>query len=196
MRLGDVLAKLGKTDAALGFYRESLDRFERIASEAPNSASRRNVAHMWYRIGTILIGQAAYHKAFVAFQKRLLQSQSLADADPQNAQARADLAYGYADVGEAAAREGRLAEGLSQMREGIRLMEQIVSANPSNAWVRSSLMQTYVTAGDLAGRSDHASRNDFFTKAAETARLTLAGAPDDAQARAVLDHCASKVNRR
>lgn len=196
MRLGDVLAKLGGTEAALASYREALSHFASDPANAPNAATRRDIANIWYRIGTVLIGQGHYHDALIAFQKGLSLSQSLADADPRNAQARADLAYGYADVGEAAVRDGKVAGGLSQMRQGIRMMEEIMSADPGNAWVRSNLMQTYVTAGELAGRSGKLSKQMFFAKAAETARLTLADDPSDLQARAVLDRCAPKVNRR
>ena len=196
MRLGDVLAKLGRTDASLASYRQSLGHFEPLAADGVNARLRRIVAGVWYRIGTVQIGKRQFQNAEAAFQKGFSLSQTLASADPENVQAQADLAYGYADLGEARAREGKLTEGLAQLRHGIRMMEQILASNPRNAWVRSSLMQTYVTAGDLVGRSDAGKRQEFFAKAEESARLTLVDDPADADALAVLDHCSPKIKSR
>ena len=191
--LGDMQSKLGNTDRALDYYRESLAHFQ---TGAPNAATQRNLANVLYRIGTAQTKRSDYHQALVTFQKALLLSKILADADPQNVQARADLAYGFADVGEAAAHDGKFGEGLPNLRTGIVMMEQIVAANPHNFWVRSNLMQTYVVNANLLAGSDRVRSNEFLDKAANLARSTLAGDPQDGEARSVLARCAGRASSK
>jgi tetratricopeptide (TPR) repeat protein len=121
-----------------------------------------NVALMMENLGDLAGAEAR--------QRRSLEIHtSLAEADPESAQARDDVAYVQAALASVLLRGARLAPAAELARLAVEGRRRLVAEDPTNAESRYRLARTYALAGRIRERQgDGGAACEAYRQAAET----------------------------
>jgi tetratricopeptide (TPR) repeat protein len=91
----------------------------------------------------------ATNKALQAYQKELELCEALAQADPNNADAKRDLAFSHQRLGDVHLRRGATDEALQSYQKSLELREALAQADPNNADAKSNLAFSHQRLGDV-----------------------------------------------
>jgi tetratricopeptide (TPR) repeat protein len=130
-RLGNDLDELGSSAEAIAIYEKTIPIAEDLARKFPTDQNKRMVWLLYNNIvgllaGTEMLNVGESGKAQVYARKALEVARELAAADSKNAQARSDLAYAYAGMGDSLSLT-RPSEAERWYRKSIELNRQLGS---------------------------------------------------------------------
>src|SRR6185295_12306614 len=100
-------------------------------------------------------------EAVAANREALAVYQTLAKADPDNAQTQIELADTYANLGDALGAEGDNSAGADAIRQGL----SIYARNPGYTAGRGSFATLYLTLGNVLLKTDAVGALDAYRKA-------------------------------
>jgi tetratricopeptide (TPR) repeat protein len=130
-RLGNDLGELGSSAEAIAIYEKTIPIAEDLARKFPSVQNKRMTWLLYNNIvgflaGTEMLNVGESGKAQVYARKALEAAEELAAADSRNAQARSDLAYAYAGMGDSLS-STRPSEAEGWYRKSIELSRQLGS---------------------------------------------------------------------
>ena len=125
----------GSNAQAIAIYEKTIPIAEDLARKFPSNQNKRMVWVLYNNIvgflaGTEMLNVGEIDKAQVYARKALETAQELASADSKNAQARSDLAYALADMGDSLS-STRPSEAQGWYRKSIELTRQLGSRRES-----------------------------------------------------------------
>jgi tetratricopeptide (TPR) repeat protein len=129
---GDALLLAGKTEAALHMYRRTLSLSEGLARGSQDNESRRALQLVYTKIGRVSLFEGDAQSAMDSFRRSMKLAQEMAQKDPDNAQARRDVAIYQAKVGEALLQLNQPRQALEQFRQPCALFAETAQSS-SNA---------------------------------------------------------------
>jgi eukaryotic-like serine/threonine-protein kinase len=121
---------------------------KRVAANPGDLEAKQDLAYSLSQSGTIYDNKNDFPAAFKSFSRSLLIRQSVVDADPQNARARASLIYPHLALGEVLTEMGRAEEAVIQNRMVVSLGEDLIK-NRGNINVRENVALAYKHLGEL-----------------------------------------------
>jgi len=130
-RLGNDLNEFGSNAEAIAIYEKTIPIAEDLARKFPSNQNKRMVWVFYnnivgYLAGTEMVNVGEAGKAQIYAGKALETAEELAAADSKNAQARSDLAYAFAEMGDSLA-SVRPSEAAGWYRKSIELTRQLGS---------------------------------------------------------------------
>jgi tetratricopeptide (TPR) repeat protein len=130
-RLGNDLDELGSSAEAIAIYEKTIPIAEDLARKFPSDQNKRMVWLLYNNIvgllaGTEMLNVGESDKAQIYARKALEVAGELAAADSTNAQARSDLGYAYAGMGDSLS-STRPSEAEGWYRKSIELSRQLGS---------------------------------------------------------------------
>ena len=144
--LAHVLTELGQTEEAMEFCQQGLDIFQRLAADPKNTADRKSVnwdtehlAHCYHRISLIYIDKKQFEIAMEFCQKAEKLRLSLAERNPEDAQAQRDLASNFARHAYLSNHLGQTEEGSVFCQQALDIYQRLAEANPNNIADQESL---------------------------------------------------------
>jgi serine/threonine protein kinase len=128
-RLGDALNEVGSNAEAINIYEKTIPVAEDLVRKSPSYQNKHLVWVLYNNIvgflaGTETLNAGEAEKAQVYARKALEIEEELAASDAKNAQARSDLAYSYADMGDSLL-SMRPIEAAGWYRKSIDLTKQL-----------------------------------------------------------------------
>ena len=136
----------GDAELALGHFHKSLDIRRRIVEASPNSAqAQSDLSQSLSRFGDFYFRRGEPGDAELAlghFQKSYELLKSIAEANPNSAQARSNLSASLLDLGVFYLERGRIGDAESALRhfeESLDIRRRIAEANPNSAQERFAL---------------------------------------------------------
>lgn len=106
-RLGNVLLAQRDLVGALGAFRKSLTRIEKLAATDPSNAGwQRDLWASHSKVGDVLLAQGDLVEALGAFRKSLALSEKLVTVDPCNAGWQRDLWVSYLKIAQTVEQTG------------------------------------------------------------------------------------------
>jgi serine/threonine protein kinase/tetratricopeptide (TPR) repeat protein len=167
---------------------EYLDSLARESSHDP--ALQRELATAYHKLGEIqgsLIdfgnsGNSA--DALASYRKALAMREALSAANPEDAQARNDLAGSYLRLGQLLAESGDASGALELCRKGVTIREAAVAADPASAQARFDLASSYRSLFAMQAFNGHyLSGVESLRKGLEIFAALLAAEPANARVR-------------
>jgi tetratricopeptide (TPR) repeat protein len=150
IRLGDLLKSRVPLAEVEPIYRRALAKFQRLAKEEPNNASRQYSLGIGNeRIGDILVAQGNLAGALKSYQAKQTIIGHLATSDPNNAGWQRDLSVSYEKVGNVLVAQGNLPEALKSFRDSHAIRERLAQVDPNNAGWQRDLSVSYEKVGDV-----------------------------------------------
>ena len=144
--LAHVLTELGQTEEAMEYCQQGLGIFQRLAADPKNTADRKSVkwdtehlAHCYHRISLIYIDKKQFEIAMEFCQKAEKLRQSLAERNPEDAQAQRDLASNFARHAYLSNQLGQTEEGSVFCQQALDIYQRLAEANPNNIADQESL---------------------------------------------------------
>ena len=145
--LAHVLTELGQTEEAMEFCQQGVDIFQRLAeADSNNTADRKSVkwdteqlAHCYHRISLIYIDKKQFEIAMEFCQKAKKLRQSLAERNPEDAQAQRDLASNFGRHAYLSKQLGQTEEGSVFCQQALDIYQRLAEANPNNTADQESL---------------------------------------------------------
>ncbi len=194
-RLGDVMLRLGQTDAAHKYYQNDLAISRKLAEDEPSDAqAQRDLSISYNKLGdvTLLLGRT--DAALKYFQDGLEIRRKLAEADPPNAQAQRDLSMSYNRLGDVTLQFGQIDTALNYFLDALEIRRKLAEADPRDAQVQRDLSISYNRLGDVTlqlGQTDAALK--YFRDSLEISRKLAEADTRDAQAQRDLWVSCNKV---
>jgi tetratricopeptide (TPR) repeat protein len=179
------LAQLGHPERAGALRQRAYDLLQPLRAAAPGNPRYFNqMARCLASFGDESWQRRHWSAAEDYHRRALRLRQEWAEREPQNATARAHLAFGHAAVARLLRDAGRPQDGLPEIRQAVRLREQLAADFPAVPGYRVSLASAVAELSSLLRRCGH------YAEAEETARRSVALAakaaderPRDASAR-------------
>jgi eukaryotic-like serine/threonine-protein kinase len=161
----------GSTRARELLVSKALETFDKLTAAAAGDRSlQRELATAYAAAGHLQwsrtyahLGQ--YDGALESARKAREIRESLVAADPDDEEARRDLAYSYLVLGDLTSEPQDLLEALRFYRQSVELREALVARHPTSVNDRLALMVSYQRVGDTAGNPNFASLGDTATAA-------------------------------
>jgi eukaryotic-like serine/threonine-protein kinase len=159
----------GSTPARELLVSKALETFDKLAAQAAGDRSlQRELATAYAAAGNLQWTRyyahlGNYDGALESARKARAIRESLAAGDPDDEDARRDLAYSYITLGDLMSVREDLAEALRSYRQSVELREALVARHPARVNDRLALMVSYQRVGDTAGNPNFASLNDTAT---------------------------------
>jgi tetratricopeptide (TPR) repeat protein len=180
---GDVLAKCGDTDGALGHHTRALRILEGFAESEPrNVAWSRAVASCADRVGVVLAQRRDFVGALGHCVRAAQIFQSLAESDPQNTELQHDVAVGLSHMGGVLAKRGDADSALQLYLRSAQIGEQITESNRHNTDWRRSLAVDLSHVGEvLWWRHDSASALGYYFRALQIRRELAESDPSNTE---------------
>lgn len=153
--LATLCLKLGKMylpdkARAVETMKRGIAIFKTLAQESPdNMAARRGHGLGLYTLADVLCETSDFAEALRYGRESLEIRQAVAAADPNNAQARFDLAAVQALLGNALTGVGRPEAAVEPASTAVRTLEAMTAADPGNALYARNLGILYETLGDV-----------------------------------------------
>ncbi|MEY2512176.1 MAG: eukaryotic-like serine/threonine-protein kinase [Verrucomicrobiota bacterium] len=146
--------------------KRTLAYLDTVTQEAgDNRALQRELATAYQKVGDIQ-GNTYYSNlgdlngALESYRKCLTLRETLAKAEPQNAEIRHDLALGHEGYADVLWGVNRLTETLQNYREAQATLEALIKVEPANRQWRLDLSRVYHKLGDLQGNVDYSNLGD------------------------------------
>ncbi|MGI8482243.1 MAG: protein kinase domain-containing protein, partial [Chthoniobacterales bacterium] len=145
----------GDRSGAMQSYRDSLGILQALSATAPSNArTRRLLALIYERIGTMFQDEKVFDQASDSFRKSLSIRESLASDSPNDTDAVRDAAIAHEKIGNVAAATGQLDSALESRAKSLQILQHLVEADPKNAQAQQSLAISHLHMGDLLGGAD------------------------------------------
>jgi tetratricopeptide (TPR) repeat protein/tRNA A-37 threonylcarbamoyl transferase component Bud32 len=162
---GEILAGLGRTEAALASHRRNLAITERLAGQdSTNSLFRGDQGYALVRVGDLLLELNRLPEALTHYEKSRVLRQADATGDPANLWKRSCLIESNAKLALARARVGEEAASTEARRRALALIQD-TDVEPRNAIIRGFLAQTYAELGEACARLAEDRRIDASRRA-------------------------------
>jgi len=193
--LAHVLTELGQAEKAMEFCQQGLDIFQRLAADLNNTADRKSVkwdtehlAHCYHRISLIYIDKKQFEIAMEFCQKAEKLRQSLAERNPEDAQAQRDLASNFARHAYLSNQLGQTEEGSVFCQQALDIYQRLAEANPNNIADQESLtrnIEQMARFHDRIAQSHFDAKQfdkalDFYQREERVWRSQVKRAPKDA----------------
>lgn len=186
--LYDGLVPLGRLDLLEQVSQKTLEYYRpgRLAVSDSVEARRRR-GRALRSVGNVFENQGNLDRAIEAYTASQHISSALVTSDPNNLNARAELAFSFLGLGQAETMRGDLQRALTCYENAVSHLQLSLSGRPSeSSWARH-LTNAYVQQGNLlftAGQQEEAL--EVLQLAIETTRDLLDGNPRDLTLRADL----------
>lgn len=149
----------GSTPARELVVKRALEYLDRLAQESAGDRSlQRELADAYEKVGRVQGGDPGQpnlgdiNGALSSFRKMLAVRQSLAEADPNNADDQVALARSYRAIADLqAVYVGDLKSGLENCSKAVAITESLYKSHPGNKKVVSELSADYEKLGDIQG---------------------------------------------
>ena len=169
----------------LAFFRELRDRLQADRDTRPESLAR--LARASFELGVLTHEIGDSQDSLIACRESQAIWQTLADADPTDAEFQRNLASSHNNIGNLLRATGRSAEAHGEYEAGLAIWKRVVVANPTVIQFQSHLASAYNNIGLLL--KERGKRVDALKayQSALATRQTLADAnPTDAKLQADL----------
>ncbi|MEM6626515.1 MAG: hypothetical protein AAF719_07410, partial [Pseudomonadota bacterium] len=135
-----------------------------LKTAGSNAANDRDRSVIFDDVGNVQTAQGDLKAALTSFQKDLEIRETLAEADPDNAEWQRDLSVSHNKIGDVQRDQGDLKAALSSFQKGLEIRETLAKADPDNAewqrdvWVSLWRLREFESAGvswaDIAARME------------------------------------------
>ncbi|HYC09366.1 MAG TPA: protein kinase [Steroidobacteraceae bacterium] len=164
IRIGDMQAAQGATEAALENYRGAFERAQSLAVEDPrNDRFRRILALSQRKLADLETQRGELAQALENARSAAGINQGLAAADPDNAQANANFALSLTTLADLLQRTGSAQAALDEYRHALAILEKLSASAPTNLFMRSQLADTLVATGTLLAHQGRAAEARTLT---------------------------------
>jgi non-specific serine/threonine protein kinase/serine/threonine-protein kinase len=168
-------------DGALDQLQRAEAILARLDEQYPhNQVIGRSLADKRSRAGSVLIALGRAAEAAQSIERGLKQLEPLVAADPNNAQYRGDLAYGWYRLAEAARADGRLGLALELHERALAARRERVGRDPAFTFIRWDLCRSLNAVAELVlanALPDRKRAAALFDEARALAARTLTAAP-------------------
>jgi eukaryotic-like serine/threonine-protein kinase len=167
-----LLRSTGKTDLALGTYRQAEALLAGAASGSPEA--RSELAGCRSRMASFLSTIGKDEEALAAYRRARSDQEALAAADGAAKEARRDLTNTISGIGELMRKTGRPKEAESELRAAVAIREKLAAENPAVTVFRSHVADSHNDLGRLlleTGRPKEA-ESEYRAAAAIQEKLT------------------------
>jgi tetratricopeptide (TPR) repeat protein len=154
--LGDVLAAVGKTQEAAGFFRSYLDIFRRLRRREPRSTiARREVAVAHSKIADVQEAEGRFGDARRSMQSGLSILKTLVDENPDDADLRRQSATAQSRVADLLRAESKGRNAIKYYRLALDVYAGLTRRDPTNFDWQLDLASAHTSIGIvLQERSD------------------------------------------
>jgi serine/threonine protein kinase/predicted Zn-dependent protease len=150
VRVGDILAALGRTEEAEAAYRRALDIRTSLAADP--RASGEDVLALGDNLRVVAASawrRGIFSEAHDVFRRTLTMLDRWVAKHPDRADGRRSLAACYSDLGRLAGEEGKISVAESNYRRSIALYEESEPTTPLSPSDRQSLASVHFNLGTL-----------------------------------------------
>jgi non-specific serine/threonine protein kinase/serine/threonine-protein kinase len=151
-RMGDVLIETGDLKQALDFYRRSQQLREALLAEERNNEALRDLSISGNKIGDALLKTGDVAGAIGSYRRAMELAEELSRKDPNDAQARGDVAFSHLKLGNALSQADSPAEASRHYQLALKSYEQLRAADPANTQTRGNLAMVYDGLGELLAK--------------------------------------------
>lgn len=146
VRIGDMQARLGYTDATLQSFQTAQAILQPVLAREPGSASlQRSMSTILLRLGDALGDMKNFATAESHMQQAMQMRQKLAQATPQDGQLQINVATVYASLGMVQEAQNHPEQAIAQFRLAQVISDQLVAKEPKN-------VQWQLASAGFAGR--------------------------------------------
>jgi len=144
---------------------------ERLAGQdKSNSASQRDLAWDYPKVGDVLLAQGKLSEALDAYQQGISVAKSLAELDKSNPGWQQDLSWDYAKVGDVLLAQDKLQEALDAYQQYLAIARRLTEQDQSNSNWQRDLIVSLFKVGTITAKIGG---NDHLTQAQEYLRTAL-----------------------
>jgi eukaryotic-like serine/threonine-protein kinase len=141
--LGDAVAQIDGSAAALETYQRSHDLNAGLVAEFPTNAEyRRLLGAVDYWIGMVLADLGRYQEALVRFRSRIPADSSLVASDPRNSANQSGLAFDLVRVSDMQLKLGRPAQALEGYRQTLAIRANDLRGDSTNLFKWFQVMES------------------------------------------------------
>ena len=187
IKIGDDLTKQGKRAEAITAYDRALAIYKDISANATSAIYMREINLVYTRVGDAQLMGGDSRGAYKNYRLAMDLAEQLANADPENALAREDLATGMAMLAKASSDSGDKKQGLALLTKAIGIIEPDIARDPKHTDHKRILALLLVWRGQIltrAGNFDGALTD--YRRTAGILEGIASGDPNDAEARVTL----------
>jgi non-specific serine/threonine protein kinase/serine/threonine-protein kinase len=155
----------GSTPARKLMVQRALEYLSKLAQHRTDAGLQRELAEAYLKVGDVQgnpyvpnLGDA--RGAAQSYGQALQISQSLAQADRKDWEARQYLARSYQALGEVLPVLGQPTEGITNLRHAGEIFEELAAAKPDSKELRQELAGCYQALGDLQGHGGRMNLGD------------------------------------
>jgi non-specific serine/threonine protein kinase/serine/threonine-protein kinase len=149
MQIGQTYQAMDKSAEALASYRSALPLWDALVAENPENGNlKRDYSIVLAEVSLACQGLRNDESVETGLRAIALR-ETLAAADPNDADIRIFLAESYANVGKTLALAGRIEEGLADIRKAIGMCRDLLRKDPENNLIPEALCIAYANLGDL-----------------------------------------------
>lgn len=146
VRIGDMQARLGYTDATLQSFQTAHAILQPVLAREPESASlQRSMSTILLRLGDALGDMKNFAAAESHMQQALQMRQKLALAEPKDGQLQINVANTYASLAIVHEVQKHAEQAIAQLRLAQAISDQLVAKEPKN-------VQWQLSSAGIAGR--------------------------------------------
>ena len=167
-----LLQSTGKTDLALGTYREAEALLAGAASGSPEA--RSELAGCRSRMASLLSTIGKDEEALAAYRRARSDQEALAAAAGAAKEARRDLANTIGGIGDLLRKTGRAKESESEYRAALAMQEKLAAENPADTGLRSNLAGSHNGLGFLLSATSRTKESESEYREAITIQDKLA----------------------
>ena len=161
--IGRHFQNAGYRAEALDAYKKSLSILEPLAQDTNDTVAQRSLAAIIVNSADTLLMNGDPATALSYYRKGLNIVEHIAAADPKNAEARADAAEEYLNIGVSLEKLGKIKEAQTNLLKAMAMLEKGVSADPNWTGGNWDLADDYVWAASVT--ADPTQAWDYYQKA-------------------------------
>ncbi len=174
--------ELGDLWLTLGSLTEAEKAYQSAIKAAVDSKDQRDLAASYDRIGDIRQAQGKLPDALTAFENSRAIRQTLAKADPGNAQWQRDLSVSHNKIGDIRQAQGNLTDALTAFENALAISQTLAKADPGNAQWQRDLAVSYGNMGKIHWQLRNKQKAlEYLQKGREIVIRLADLSPDDAQ---------------
>ena len=157
--IGHLQRRLGKTDAALKAFQDSLAIRQTLTKLDPsNTEFQRDLSVSYEIIGDLQLRLGNTDNASKAYQDSLAIRQTLTKLDPSNTEFQRDLSVSHNNIGYLQLRLGNANAALKAYQDSLAIRQTLIKLDPSNTKFQRDLCASYSKLYD-----GYKAKNDFAT---------------------------------
>jgi tetratricopeptide (TPR) repeat protein len=146
-RIGDIYIYVGKLPEALLVFKEFLEIMENAYQTLPIAGSKRDLAIAYRTIGEIYIELGEPMQALPFFEHRLILSQKLQTASPQDKGYQQNVAIAYGWLGDTYQGLGEYQKALSFFEQNLALSEALYNDESDNTNFKRDVAVSHANLG-------------------------------------------------